>query len=504
MREEQFFEPVYEDRSTGQSIIKVIGVGGGGGNAVEHMYSEGIVGVDFLICNTDRQALEQNQVPAKLVLGDSGLGAGADPEVAKNYALSCKDKIAEFIGDHTRMLFITAGMGKGTGTGAAPVIAEIAQEMNILTIGVVTFPFNFEGEERAKYAENGIAKLKDHVDALIVIQNQKIFKFFRNDSMLKAFGYANDVLKNAVKCIAEVITKNGLINVDFNDVVKVLKNSGPAMLGLATASGENRVETVVEAAMTCPLLEEDRIAGARNVLFFLTGGEEIGSSEFENLTTKLREYISKDVGLIFGMAIDPSMGDAIQLALIVSNYDMPQKPKEIVFDPHEKENENTRNGQGQENNNSLEENSVVITETEKDTTAREIIINQEKINNESPTTSPINPDETIIRGLPNDVNTFGTTPAPYNEPEPVKKKIGVFNDSEQKNTDEIFSCVVSHNHTEDDMFSDDARFKEHTSIPTILRMQNSNNRIEVLTAPNDFIFETGNNDINSLFKVNPD
>ncbi len=338
MREKIDFEAVSYGDKTNNSIIKVIGVGGGGGNAVKHMYSEGIIGVDFLICNTDRQVLESNQVPSKLVLGDSGLGAGAKPEVAREFALNSKEKIMEFIGNDTKMLFITAGMGKGTGTGAAPVIAQFAQEMGILTIGVVTYPFNFEGKVRAEHAEAGIEELKKYVDSLIVVKNQNIIKHYMDETMDAAFGYADDVLKNAVQCIAELITVNADQNIDFRDIETVMKNSGPAMLGLATARGENRIENVVKEALSCPLLDENLITNAKNFLFFISYGKDapLKISELETLTEKFESVKSKHSDVIWGRAMDETLGDAIKLSVIITNYNTTEKPKEITVETVEK------------------------------------------------------------------------------------------------------------------------------------------------------------------------
>ncbi|MBQ6071300.1 MAG: cell division protein FtsZ [Bacteroidales bacterium] len=303
------------------SIIKVIGVGGGGSNAVKHMYSEGIVGVDFLVCNTDQGHLSKSPVPEKLLLG-TGLGAGAKPEIARQYALDSKEKIMDFIGRETKMLFITAGMGKGTGTGASPVIAEIAHEMGILTIGVVTAPFKFEGSARIKQAERGIAELDKYVDSLIVVKNQNILKFYQEDTLSKAYSYADDVLKNAVKCIAELITVNYEQNVDFHDIETIMKDSGKAMLGLAVASGADRVERVVDDALRCPLLDNPVIADAQNFLFFISYGpdNELKVSELEALTEKFEAVKSPEAEVIWGRGVDESLGDALKLSVIVTNF----------------------------------------------------------------------------------------------------------------------------------------------------------------------------------------
>lgn len=322
MRDKINFTPDYGTKQNA-SIIKVIGVGGGGSNAVKHMYSDGIVGVDFLICNTDAQALDKNVVPSKLVLGDTGLGAGAKPEVGRELAEKSIDKIKEFIGEETQMLFITAGMGKGTGTGAAPVVARVANEMGILTIGVVTFPFKFEGAVREKYATEGIAEMEKYVDSLIVVKNQKIMKYYNDEDVDAGFAYADDVLKNAVKCIAELITVNADQNIDFNDIKTIMKDSGHAMLGLAEAGGDNRIDKVVEDALSCPLLSEDVITRAQNFLFFISYGPDkaLKISELEALTEKFNKLKTSDSDVIWGRAKDQSLGDKIRLSVIITNYE---------------------------------------------------------------------------------------------------------------------------------------------------------------------------------------
>ena len=322
MRDRIDFTPDYGTKQN-TSIIKVIGVGGGGSNAVKHMYSEGIVGVDFMICNTDAQALMKNVVPSKLVLGDTGLGAGAKPEVGRELAEQSVEKIKEFIGEETQMLFITAGMGKGTGTGAAPVVARVANEMGILTIGVVTFPFRFEGKVREKYAQEGIAEMEKYVDSLIVVKNQLIMKYYNDEDVDAGFAYADDVLKNAVKCIAELITVNADQNIDFNDIKTIMKNSGHAMLGLAEAGGDNRIEKVVEDALACPLLSEDVITRAQNFLFFISYGPEkvLKISELEALTEKFNKLKTSESDVIWGRAKDPNLGDKIRLSVIITNYE---------------------------------------------------------------------------------------------------------------------------------------------------------------------------------------
>jgi cell division protein FtsZ len=287
------------------------------------MYKDGIIGVDFLICNTDRNALEASPIPSKLVLGESGLGAGANPEIARQLALESKAQIADFIGSETKMLFITAGLGKGTGTGAAPVVAEIAKELGILTIAVVTLPFRFEGSISAQFANAGIAELKKYVDSLIIIKNQNIIKYYNDEELDKAFGYADDVLKNAVKCIAELITVNLEQNIDFNDISSIMRNSGAAMLGIAEASGENRIDEVIEGVLKCPLLTEEHISNARNFLFSISYGSEqkFRINELEKLTEKFDELKNQNSHVIWGRSEDPTLGNKIKLSVIISKYD---------------------------------------------------------------------------------------------------------------------------------------------------------------------------------------
>jgi cell division protein FtsZ len=321
MTEKKIFDPDFGTKST-SSIIKVIGIGGGGGNAVKHMYKDGIQGVEFLICNTDRLALERNPIPEKLVLGESGLGAGANPDVARQLAEDSRDQIIDFIGTDTRMLFLTAGMGKGTGTGATPIIAQIARDLGILTVAVVTEPFHFEGQVATKHAEDGIKELKKHVDSLIIVKNQNILKYYNDLDFDTAFGHADDVLKNAVKCIAELITINLDQNIDFNDIKSIMENSGPAMLGLAEAEGEDRVQKVVKGALNCPLLSEEHITNAKNFLFSLSYGPDhkFTINEFEELTQLLSELRSNNARVIWGRTEDKSLENRIKLAVIVTNY----------------------------------------------------------------------------------------------------------------------------------------------------------------------------------------
>ncbi|MBO4232016.1 MAG: cell division protein FtsZ [Bacteroidales bacterium] len=345
MRDKIDFTPDYGTREN-HSNIKVIGVGGGGGNAVEHMYSDGIVGVDFIVCNTDRQDVELNRVPTKLVLGEDGLGAGNNPEKARILAEESKDRIKEMIGEETKMVFVTAGMGKGTGTGAGPVVAQVAHEMGILTVGVVTYPFFFQGKSAREQADAGIAEMRKHVDSLIIIKNENLIRYYNDLDVEDAYVVADDVLKNAVKSIAELITVRAIQNVDFNDVKTVLQDSGDVVLGLATAEGENRINEVVDKALTCPLINEELITDAKRFLFFVTyGTNKLRMEELNELTKKFEEIQSDDTKLIWGLAKDESLGESIKLAVIIANYrteEEKNKEKETisVIDENENKTEN--------------------------------------------------------------------------------------------------------------------------------------------------------------------
>lgn len=302
------------------SIIKVMGVGGGGGNAVKHMYNMGIKDVDFMICNTDKQALENSPIPLKIQLGDGGLGAGANPDVARQGAMESEEMIKKSL-EGTKMLFITAGMGGGTGTGATPIIAAIAKEMGILTVAIVTYPFNFEQRGKFEIAGEGINELKQNVDALIVIKNESLKSFYPELKLSNAFAKVDDILLIAAKSIAELITVHGVINVDFNDVQTVLKNSGTAIIGSGTAKGENRSKEAVEAAINSPLLDKNSIYGAENILFFISYGKEYEPiiEELDTITEHLQnQTCSEKDTLIWGHGIDDTLGESIRVTVIAT------------------------------------------------------------------------------------------------------------------------------------------------------------------------------------------
>ena len=304
------------------SIIKVIGVGGGGSNAVNHMFKQGIVGVDFIVCNTDRQALDISPVPYKIQLGPQltdGRGAGMVPEVGMAAANENIEEIRELLSKNTKLVFVTAGMGGGTGTGAAPVIAQVAKDLGILTVGIVTIPFNFEGRKRRQQAEEGLNKMRENVDTLLVINNERLRELGKNMSLTEAFSYADDILTVAARGIAEVISVTGVINVDFNDVNTVLKNSGHAIMGSATAEGEDRAIEAVKSALTSPLLMDNDIAGARYVLLNITyGSMEVMMDEITEITDYIQEAAGATADVIWGHGFDESLGDKLSITLIAA------------------------------------------------------------------------------------------------------------------------------------------------------------------------------------------
>ena len=314
--------------------IKVIGVGGGGGNAVEHMIAQGVLGVEFICANTDAQALNRSKADQLLQLGTSGLGAGAKPEMGKEAAIEAEERIREAIqGAH--MLFITAGMGGGTGTGAAPVIARVAREMGILTVGVVTKPFDFEGIRRSKAADAGLAELEANVDSLIVVLNDKLLDVLGDDvTQDQAFAHANDVLKNAVGGISDIIHIPGLVNVDFEDVKTVMSEPGKAMMGTAQASGPDRATKAAEAAVACPLLEGIDLSGARGVLVLIAANRTTFKlSESRNAMNAIKRYASDEAHIIYGTADDESLGDALRVTVIATGLSSPrlrQQPPVLV------------------------------------------------------------------------------------------------------------------------------------------------------------------------------
>ena len=309
------------DSYSQNAVIKVVGIGGGGGNAVEHMVVQSIEGVDFICANTDAQALKNASSRTVLQLGTNitkGLGAGANPEVGKQAALEDRERIAEVL-DGTDMVFITAGMGGGTGTGGAPIVAQVAKEMGILTVAVVTKPFPFEGKKRMEVAQLGIQELKEYVDSLITVPNEKLLTVLgKNMSLLEAFKAANNVLSGAVQGIAELITRPGLINVDFADVRTVMAEMGMAMMGSGAAAGEERAREAAEAAVASPLLEDVNLAGARGILVNVTAGMDMSIGEFEEVGNTVKEFASENATVVVGTVIDQEMSEELRVTVVAT------------------------------------------------------------------------------------------------------------------------------------------------------------------------------------------
>ena len=313
---------------TEDSIIKVIGVGGGGCNAVNYMHRQGLKDVSFLVCNTDRQVLIKSSVPSKLQLGP-GLGAGGDPETARQYAEESRDHIREALNDGTQMLFITAGMGGGTGTGASSVVAEVAQEMGILTVGIVTIPFAFEGKKKIEKAMTGVARLAKHVDALLIINNEKLKQIYPELNLLNAFSKSDDVVANAARAIAEIITVPGYINTDFADVRNTLRKGGVAIMNIGRASGEKRITNAINDALNSPLVNTNDVHGAERILlqFYCSTEHAIVMEEIDQINEFVQE-VGDDIEVQWGASIDESLGEEVRVTVIATGYKVDGLPSE--------------------------------------------------------------------------------------------------------------------------------------------------------------------------------
>jgi cell division protein FtsZ len=325
------------------AVIKVVGIGGGGGNAVEHMLAAQIDGVDFCSANTDVQALQSSTVRTQLQLGSNmtkGLGAGADPQVGRQAAVESRDRIRDVL-EGADMVFITAGMGGGTGTGGAPIVAQIAKEMGILTVAVVTRPFPFEGRKRAAIAQDGIIELGQYVDSLITIPNEKLLNVLgRNISVLDAFKAANDVLLGAVQGISELITKPGLINVDFADVRKVMSEMGMAMMGTGVGRGEERAKLAAEAAVACPLLDDVELRGAKGILVNITAGHDLTMGEFEEVGNTVKAFASEEAMVIIGTALGEDMDEEVRVTVVATG--LGSEEKVVVAHPQHSRTDSVR------------------------------------------------------------------------------------------------------------------------------------------------------------------
>lgn len=315
---------IFEISPANESMIKVIGVGGGGSNAVNYMFQKGINGVNFIVCNTDQQALDNSAVPTKITLGPNltgGRGAGAKPEVGKKATIESEDEIRSLLMNGTQMVFVTAGMGGGTGTGGAPVVAKIAKELGILTVAIITEPFSFEGKSKKDKATQGIEDLRENIDSLIIISNDKVREIYGNLSFTEAFNQADDIVATAAKGISEIITKPGLINVDFEDVKTVMMNSGVAIMGIGKASGQNRALQSIENALNSPLLNDNDIYGARGILLYIaSGAQEITLDEITQITEYVQNAAGNNTEVIWGVLNDDSLQDEVSVTLIATGF----------------------------------------------------------------------------------------------------------------------------------------------------------------------------------------
>ncbi len=419
------------------SQIKVMGIGGGGSNAVNYMFENGITGVDFVICNTDSQALEASPVPIKIQLGANlteGLGAGSNPEIGRKAAEESHDKIVELLDANTKMLFLTAGMGGGTGTGAAPVIAEIAREKGILTVGVVTNPFKTEGGYRKQYAEDGLKELKKYVDTLLIINNDKLIEVYGDLTFTQAFAKANEILNTATKGIAEVISEHLLVNIDLNDARKVLENSGTAVMGQSTAEGENRAVEAVISALDSPLLNDNDIYGAQHVLLKIVTGDgdgEIRMSELSKIKDKIQDSAGNNVNIIEGIGIDPDLGNAISVTIIATGFEQKKEPKEqqtINLNDEESlddfvENEST----GEINVDSDRQHTLELEEIIENSTINSEIINESVVSDDISDENFESQQDFSNIELNNSVNMLSDTRNNYNDVNIKKSSEQIYN-----------------------------------------------------------------------------
>ncbi len=407
------------------SQIKVMGIGGGGSNAVNYMFENGITGVDFVICNTDSQALEASPIPIKIQLGANlteGLGAGSNPEIGRKAAEESHDKIVELLDANTKMLFLTAGMGGGTGTGAAPVIAEIAREKGILTVGVVTNPFKTEGGYRKQYAEEGVKELKKYVDTILIINNDKLIEVYGDLTFTQAFAKANEILNTATKGIAEIISEHLLVNIDLNDARKVLENSGTAVMGQSTAEGENRAVEAVISALDSPLLNDNDIYGAQHVLLKIVTGDgdgEIRMSELSKIKDKIQDSAGNNVNIIEGIGIDPDLGNAISVTIIATGFEQKKEPKEqqtINLNDEESLDDFVENESADEINiDSDRQHTLELEEIIEDNTINSETINESIVSDEMSDDNFNNEQDFSNIELNDSVSTFSNTSNNLNE-----------------------------------------------------------------------------------------
>ncbi len=402
------FESISFDLPKNQSnVIKVIGVGGGGSNAINHMFQQGINGVDFVICNTDSQALQNSGVPNKIQLGvhlTEGLGAGANPHVGEQSAVESFEEIKRMLDTNTKMVFITAGMGGGTGTGAAPVIAKMAKDLDILTVGIVTIPFQFEGKMRNEQAQLGIEKLRKEVDSLIVINNNKLREVYGNLGFKAGFSKADEVLASASRGIAEVITHHYTQNIDLRDAKTVLSNSGTAIMGSATASGQNRAQEAITSALDSPLLNDNKITGAKNVLLLIvSGSQEITIDEIGEINDHIQSEAGHGANIIMGVGEDDSLEDSISVTIIATGFDVEQQnditnleTKKVI---HALEEEVIEEVSTQEKEPAIITPDIVLEEKKEDPIVRHTLLDEDDTDTSAEHNMDLIPTTDLLRNM---------------------------------------------------------------------------------------------------------
>jgi len=488
------------------NVIKAIGVGGGGSNAINHMYRQGIKGVDFVICNTDAQALNNSGVPNKIQLGvnlTEGLGAGANPEIGEKAALESAEDIMAMFNVNTKMVFVTAGMGGGTGTGAAPIIAQMAREMNILTVGIVTTPFSFEGKLRNDQAQSGIEKLRNHVDSLIIINNNKLREVYGNLGFKAGFSKADEVLSTASKGIAEVITHHYTQNIDLKDAKTVLSNSGTAIMGAASSSGSNRANDAITKALDSPLLNDNRITGAKNVLLLIvSGNEEITIDEIGEINDYIQEQAGYGANIIMGVGEDPELIDSISVTVIATGFNVDQQneisntePEKIV---HELEGDNlfshvSEIKESKESSNEeveIENNDKIVhvlEEKPEDEIQNESSLEEEFENKSDLTSEEVEDSEEkivhILDEVEDDINFD------------IEDEISALNNSETNQTEtDLFEVVAEE---EIEKFDDDYD-SESSSIEWSLFDEKENNNISQVESKESVLEENEDKDISEI------
>ena len=459
---EEFNSIAFDLPKNKSNVIKVIGVGGGGSNAIKHMYQQGIKGVDFVICNTDSQALDNSPVPNKIQLGvtlTEGLGAGANPEVGEQAAVESLEDIRRMLDTNTKMVFITAGMGGGTGTGAAPVIAKMSKELDILTVGIVTMPFQFEGKMRNEQAQRGIENLREHVDSLIVINNNKLREVYGNLGFKAGFSKADEVLSTASRGIAEVITHHYTQNIDLRDAKTVLSNSGTAIMGSATASGQTRAQEAIMKALDSPLLNDNKITGAKNVLLLIvSGSQEITIDEIGEINDHIQNEAGHGANIIMGVGEDDALEESIAVTIIATGFDIDQQneisnteTKKVI---HALEEEVIEEVSTQEKEPAIITPDIVLEEKKEDPIVRHTLLDEDDTDTSAEHNMDLIPTTDLLRNMDVVYDEVLDTKAELNvEPEefiitPIENKAEPIIEEKEEQITLTFDLPLSNNEPE--------------------------------------------------------